>query len=265
MSVIATVTHHISTGELGNKRTASIAGTPGSELPSAYAAVNLDAKLAATDSGALYLALSNGYVRQTNMVNDLDGNPWYAALMVRTGNFSVYLPAGTRGMTSYVRGLPGYVSDWQWWNGAENYSFTGTTDFPARPDLTDESQASANGYFLLPFSLSDISQEVSEGHVVGTLWFCIPITWNAGGATTSANTIPATAVSIDVTTLVEYFPFAIRRDGAWASANRAGGSTTIRKEGSFRSVLNSEASGYDNKGFYRSGGAWVRAPRIGAE
>lgn len=59
----------------------------------------------------------------------------------------------------------------------------------------------------------------------------------------------------------DYYPFAIRKFNAWASANRSGGSTTIRKSSSWRDVKN-----YENdssvQGYYRSGGKWVRAPKF---
>lgn len=56
----------------------------------------------------------------------------------------------------------------------------------------------------------------------------------------------------------DYFPFA-RRLTSWRSANRDGGSTTIRKT-SWRDVKNSDTSAL---AWYRSGGAWVSAPKIG--
>mgnify|MGYP007108733848 CR=1 FL=1 len=64
---------------------------------------------------------------------------------------------------------------------------------------------------------------------------------------------------------VAYYPFAIRKDGSWKSANRTGGSTTIRKSSSWRDVKNhtEESEAGDNKGFYRSGGKWVKAPLLG--
>lgn len=64
---------------------------------------------------------------------------------------------------------------------------------------------------------------------------------------------------------VAYYPFAIRKNGSWVSANRTGGSTTIRKASSWRDVKNhtEESEASDNKGFYRSGGKWVKAPLLG--
>lgn len=64
---------------------------------------------------------------------------------------------------------------------------------------------------------------------------------------------------------VAYYPFAIRKNGSWVSANRTGGSTTIRKSSSWRDVKNhtEESEASDNKGFYRSGGKWVKAPLLG--
>ena len=63
---------------------------------------------------------------------------------------------------------------------------------------------------------------------------------------------------------VAYYPFAIRKSKSWVSANRDGGSTTIRKSSSWRDVKNhtEESEADDNKGFYRSGGKWVKAPKL---
>lgn len=59
----------------------------------------------------------------------------------------------------------------------------------------------------------------------------------------------------------DYYPFAIRKSNAWASANRSGGSTTIRKSSSWRDVKNYE-NGSSVQGYYRSGGKWARAPKF---
>lgn len=63
----------------------------------------------------------------------------------------------------------------------------------------------------------------------------------------------------------DYFPWAIRKGGSWASCNRSGGSLTIRKSGAWRDVKNVSVGSGDNKAFYRSGGTWAVAPQIGAE
>lgn len=59
----------------------------------------------------------------------------------------------------------------------------------------------------------------------------------------------------------DYYPFAIRKSSAWASANRSGGSTTIRKT-SWRDAKNMESGNDGDHGFYRSSGAWVKAPKF---
>ena len=63
--------------------------------------------------------------------------------------------------------------------------------------------------------------------------------------------------------LFDYYPFAVRKSGAWRSCNRDGGSTTIRKSGSWRDVKNSYESDSESKAFRRSGSSWNRTPAIG--
>lgn len=62
---------------------------------------------------------------------------------------------------------------------------------------------------------------------------------------------------------LDYFPFAVRKSGTWMSCNRDGGSTTIRKGGSWRDVKNIARGTGDNQAFIRSGSAWSVAPEIG--
>lgn len=59
----------------------------------------------------------------------------------------------------------------------------------------------------------------------------------------------------------DYYPFAIRKSNAWASANRSGGSTAIWKSSSWRDVKNYE-NGSSVQGYYWSGGKWARAPKF---
>ena len=267
MSIVGNSTTRVTSGALGNKTTTSIAGVPGSGLPSAYARVDLDVKLAATDTGALYMALSNGYVRQTNMSNDTDNDPWKLFLKVSTDPFTLTIPA----QSGHVE-LWGHASDsianWPWWAGSLNLDFTGDTTFPTRPDLTDEASAAANGYYKLPFSISDVtsSSSISGGVTTTTseVYINLPILYQWTNNLTSPITLSATKVTLDTTSITDYFPFAIRKSGVMRTCNRSGGKVGIRKSGAFRDARCSEASGYDSKAFGRKSGSWVVAPRIGA-
>lgn len=267
MSIVGNSTTRVTSGALGNKTAMSIAGVPGSGLPSAYARVDLDVKLAATDAGELYMALSNGYVRQTHMSNDADNDPWNLFLKVSTDPFTLTIPAqpGRVELWEYVSDS---IAGWQWWNGALNLNFTGETTFPTRPDLTDEASAAANGYYKLPFNISDVSSSSSiSGGVVATtseVYINLPILYQWATDITSALTLSATKVTLDTTAIIDYFPFAIRKSGTMRTCNRAGGKVGIRKSGTFRDARCSEASGYDSKAFGRKTGNWVVVPRIGA-
>lgn len=61
--------------------------------------------------------------------------------------------------------------------------------------------------------------------------------------------------------VTDYYPFAIRKSGAMASANRTGGCTRIRKSGEWRDVKNND-SGAKVQGCIRQGGAWAKAPKF---
>lgn len=268
MAITGVSTTRITSGARGDKRTTSCAGVPGTGLPAAYAYVNLDVKLAATDAGALYVALSNGQVVQDHMSNAVDRlNPWHLFAIAKTSAFTFTVPVGATELWQYAQGDA--FGEWPWWSGEENFDFTGNTSFAAVADPTSESDATSKGYALLPFKVSDLDVTTTiEGGVQKTtapVYLAMPILYQWSSATTSAVTIASVRFSLDVSEIVDYFPFAIRKDGQFVSANRSGGSTTLRVGGSWRDVRNSEGAGYDNKAFYRTGGSWVRAPRLGAQ
>lgn len=64
---------------------------------------------------------------------------------------------------------------------------------------------------------------------------------------------------------LDYYPFAIRKGGTMQSANREGGSSKIRKGGSWRDVKNvAVGDSSKNKAFVRKSNQWAVAPKIGA-
>lgn len=268
MAIVGCSTTRIRSGTLGNKDAQSVAGVPGHALDASYARVDLDVKLAATDTGALYVALSNGYVRQTNMVNVVSrNNPWHLFAQVSLSPFTLTVPNGTTDLWPYGR-RNNHFGEWEWWNGASSTDFTGDTTFPSVDDPTSESDATGKGYKLLPFNLSQLDKETSEsGGVVtttGKLNLLLPILYQWTDGVTSPITLGSVEFSVDVSNLVLYFPFSIRKSGTMMSADREGGSTRIRKPGQWRDVKNSEAGGTQQHGLVRRGGSWTRAPRIGA-
>lgn len=269
MAIVGNSTNRVRSGQLGNKGVASIAGVPGTGLSDAYARVDLDVKLAATDTGALYIALSNGSVTQQHMSNASDyNNPWNLFAIARTSPFSITIPAGTHDLWPIVQGDA--FGSWQWWGGSYSLDFTGNTTFGAVAELASESQASSLGYALLPFNISQLDKSTSskpDGTQTTTsvMHLCMPILYqHTNQGVTDPITLGSTPVTLDISQLVDYYPFAIRKSGVMQSANRSGGSTLIRKSGSWRAVRNADVPGYDNKAFVRQGGTWVRAPRIGA-
>lgn len=269
MAIVGCTTTRIQSGALGDKTVKSVAGVPGTNLASAYARVDLDVKLAATDTGALYVALSNGYVRQYHMSNVVTSrdNPWHLFAQVSLSPFSLTIPVGTTEYWQYGR-RNNYFGEWTWWGGASSADFTGDTTFGSVADPTSESDALSKGYKLLPFNMSQLDKETHEsGGVVTTtakLNLLLPILYEWSDGSTSPITISSVEFSVDVSDLVLYYPFAIRKSGAMVSADRSGGATRIRKSGQWRDVRNSEAGGTQQQGLVRKGGSWSRAPRIGA-
>lgn len=269
MAIVGCSTTRIQSGALGNKGAKSVAGVPGHNLSASYARVDLDIKLAATDKGALYVALSNGYVRQTNMMNDVSRpNPWHLFAQVSLLPFTLTIPAGTTDLWPYGH-RNNYFGEWTWWGGTSTKNFTGDTTFAPVGDPTSESDATAKGYELLPFNLSQLDKETHEsGGVVTTsasLNLLLPILYQWTDGVTSPITLGSVKFSVDVSSLVLYYPFAIRKGGVMASADRSGGVTRIRKSGSFRGVKNSEAAGTQQQAMVRRSGSWIRAPRIGGD
>lgn len=63
---------------------------------------------------------------------------------------------------------------------------------------------------------------------------------------------------------LDYYVGAIRKSGTMRSCNRGGGSSKIRKSGSWRDVKNVETGNGTNQGLYRHNGAWTKLPKIGA-
>ena len=269
MAIVGCSTTRIQSGVLGNKDASSVAGVPGYALDASYARVDLDVKLAATDTGALYVALSNGYVRQTGMVNVVSRvNPWHLFAQVGLESFTLTVPVGTTDLWPYGR-RNNYFGEWEWWNGASSESFTGNATFASVADPTSESDATGRGYKLLPFNLTQLEKETHEsGGVVTTtasLYLLLPILYQWTDGVTSPITLGSVKFSVDVSNLVLYYPFAIRKSGVMRSADRPGGLTRIRKSGAFRDVKNSEAAGTQQQALIRRSGAWSRAPKIGVE
>lgn len=64
--------------------------------------------------------------------------------------------------------------------------------------------------------------------------------------------------------LFDYYPFAVRKGGAWMSCNRSGGGSFIRKSGSWRDLKNSRMNDDGSNALYRSGSSWPRTPLIGS-
>ena len=269
MAIVGCTTTRIQSGSLGDKRAESVAGVPGTRLSAAYARVDLDVKLAATDTGALYVVLSNGYVRQLHMSNASGdrNNPWHLFAQVSLSPFSLSIPVGTSSYWQYGR-QNNYFGEWTWYGGANSTDFTGDTTFDPVANPASESDATSKGYKLLPFNMSQLSKETHEsGGVVTTtakLNLLLPILYEWSAGTTSPITINSVEFSVDVSDLVLYYPFAIRKSGTMMSADRTGGFTKIRKSGQWRDVKNSEAGGTQQQGLVRKGGSWTRAPKIGA-
>ena len=107
----------------------------------------------------------------------------------------------------------------------------------------------------------DITEESGAQTWTGTIYLNFPVTYEKTSGVTDSMTLASTPVSVDVTTLLAYYPWAIRKSGSWKSCNRDDGHFRIRK-GSWRDVLNYQSGTGDNDAHYRDGSAWKRSPLI---
>lgn len=263
MAIRGVSTTHIVSGELGNKDARSIAGVPGASMAAAYVYVNLYIKLAVTDDDSLYIAPSNGRITQRNMsnVHGFGTNEWRVFLCARSRPFSITFPTGATSLFQYPRQYS--WEDDRWFEGYSTSDFTGLTTYPTVADPTSESDAVRKGYTKLPFKIKDIDVTEDSGTQTwtGTIYLNFPVTYEKTSGVTDSMTLSSTPVSVDVTTLLAYYPWAIRKSGSWKSCNRDGGHLRIRK-GSWRDVLNYQSSTGDNDAHYRDGSAWKRSPLI---
>lgn len=264
MAIMGITTTRITAGQRGNKKASSPSGVPGTSAPAAYAYVDLDIKLAVDASDNLYIAASNGSIVQDHMINQTSDpavNPWDVFLIARAQAFSVTIPQGTTDLWSQVSG---YFDRQNWFTGEYSNDFTGNCTWQPKQDLADESQASALGYSKLSFKLSDvdISEQGGVQTKIGTIYVCFPILYHYSSAITSAVTMASVPVSVNVTTLLPYYPYAIRKSGAFASCDRSGGSVAIRKSASWRDVMNYQSDSESQQAMYRSGQSWVRSPLV---
>lgn len=265
MAIRGVSTTHIVSGKLGDKDVKSISGVPGTSMSAAYIYVNLYVKLAVTDSDELYIALSNGKITQQHMINqtgDLGTNPWRVFLCARPSAFSVTIPSGATSLFQYPRQYS--WKDLLWYAGQESSDFTGITSFSTVADPTSESDAVSKGYTKLPFKITDIdiTEESGTQTWTGTIYLNFPVVYEkASPGISDAITLASTQVSVDVTTLLPYYPWAIRKSGSWKSCNRDGGSLQIRK-GSWQDVLNYQSDTGDSDAHYRDGSTWKRSPLV---
>lgn len=264
MAIRGVSTTHIVSGKLGDKSTKSIAGVPGSGLAAAYVYVDLYIKLAVTDDDSLYIAASNGKITQQNMSNihEWSLNEWRVFLCARPSPFSVTFPTGATSLFQYPRKYS--WQDEQWFSGESTSSFTGLTTFPSVGDPTSESDALSKGYYKLPFKITDIdiTEEAGTQTWTGTVYLNFPVTYERSSGVTDDMTLSSTQVSVDVTTLLPYYPWAIRKSGSFVSCNRSGGHVKIMKSASWRDVQNYQSDTADNDAHYRSGSSWKRSPLI---
>lgn len=156
-------------------------------------------------------------------------------------------PSWASGKTAYdASATPASGADYGWYKW----------DFPSAPAAPSDAYPDTSQGWKLIGHLSDFG--AGDDYQNGAVWISGTGTYplqNGIGPTPYKLVIPGFYVVKD------YYPFAIRKSSAWASANRSGGSTTIRKT-SWRDAKNMESGNDGDHGFYRSSGAWVKAPKF---
>lgn len=267
MKIIARSRTHVTSGVRGNKRAASISGVPGTNLSAAYAYVDLWVKLALAENQDLYVAVESGDIVQDGMVNAGGFDPWDVFLLAKQKKFTVTIPVGTTQLWPLVANDADLIDRKNWWHGETNSNFTGSAHWDAKNDLNDTSNAGAYGYKKLNFHIADldIHYDSDKKITTGTIYMNFPILYRDSSAVTSPITLDSTAVSVDVTELVSYFPWSVRINNKWMSCNRQGGSFKVRRSNTWGDAKNSQSDSGTQHGFYRDSNTWKRLPKFGGE
>lgn len=275
-AIVGYNTTHVESGELGNKRTRSCSGVPGSDgPPSAYIYVNLWIALAVDEDGHLYFRPSNGYVRQTGMT-DVYRNTWWSYFIPQDRKRNIVIEAtGDRLTTQLEKAYPlnrkSFFKTLWMENEYGVESLTGNSSFTAatRPKTSQEA-INTRGFKQLPFDIDDLeTAEVEEEGGVRTerfvLWLFIPICYE--GVHTRPITLIPDPVYISRTELLAYKPGEIRSGSKWLSHNRAEqGEARIVRSGSYGDVLNYYAEDTTTSdGLIRSSSSWSIMQKIGDE
>lgn len=158
-------------------------------------------------------------------------------------------------------------SSWTWtWNGSGVNMPSGGVQL-ASGSITVPNQGNNRGPFTWSLNTGDVNIGSIYNYAAsaqgrdGILWL--------GGTGNYHPDDPVYPVPVPITVpgwmeYLDYYPFAIRKGGTMQSANREGGSTKIRKGGSWRDVKNTQVGGDQSKAFVRKSGQWAKAPKIGA-
>lgn len=234
--ILATITHRLRTGQLGNKRAVSVAGVPAASInpndpnfKASYAYVDLDIKLALAEDNSIWCCLSNGRVTQSGMINagNAGFNPWYLHAMSYYVPFSLTIPVGNTTPDAYVSSQGKDFGRFEWWYGANSWNFTGNTSFSAHGDHLGEdvSAAQADGYSKLNYPLSSVQTEVDEATktTYGIINILFPIVYVSTSGISDAITLNSQQIRVDMTEFLSYFPWAVSKE-EWLSCNRKGGS-----------------------------------------
>ena len=287
-AIVGYNTTHVESGELGNKRTKSCSGVPGSDgPPSAYIYVNLWIALAVDEDGHLYFRPSNGRVRQTGMT-DVYRNTWWSYFVPQNRKRNIVIEADPdnpqRLTTQFEKAYPLYEKGDNESGGKRATSFfktlwmegqygieslTGNSSFSAASRPNTSQDALNKGFARLQFDIDDLeTAEIEEEGGVRTekfvLWLFIPICYE-GVHTTDITLVPE-PVYISRTELLAYKPGEIRSGSNWLSHNRDAGEARIVRSGSYGDILNYYAEDTTTSdGLIRSSSSWSIMRKIGDE
>lgn len=254
----------VTSGIRGNKQAVSISGVPGTGLGRAYIYVDIGIKLALAADNSVWIAAENGDIIQDHMSNIGGNNPWDVFLLARSNPFSITIPAGATSLWDYVSD---FWDRKNWWNGAANTNFTGHAHWDVKNDLDNTDNAVAYGYTRLSFNMANVETkwDNSTKKITATVYFNFPVLYRSSNSITSPITLNSQAVSVDVTELVEYYPWSIRKNNTWASCNRRGGSFKTKKSSQYTDAKNSPSESAKQNAWIRKGNAWNRLPKTGQE
>lgn len=235
----------VANGEYGNSRVASSYGLPGSNLSAAHCRCDFGVKITVEDDLSTYCAVDGGNVRQTDII----GTSFPSYLWCKPYAWDATINDQNKG-------------EWINTNGCfATFTMTKASSASGHAQYDFGNAGSSRGYYI--GRLDNFTWE-SETSGTGYVWIGGSAIYDDSAITDPIYIAPQRIAIPGLRELLDYYPWAIRKGGAFNSCNRTGGSLKIRKSSSWRDCKNRESSDLSKStAFVRRSGSWARAPKHG--